>query len=369
MGPPLLGLRVTYPSESVPQTIIVMAADLHALDYLSKRPAKAAPVCVSTGDEPYLKRLVYDALRCSVLGADDDFSEDVFEGRTAELRDVLDAVSTASLFAAGGSRLVVVRDADDFVSRYREPLEKYVQRPRSTGVLLLEVRSWPKNTRLAKQVAQHGLTIDCSAPPPAKLRRWLTTRAKQHHQCKMTDEAAEFLLEVVGPEPGVLDQELAKLATAAGTQGPIDLALAESLVAGGRARTAWDMLDAAMDGRVDEALAQLDRLLRAGENPIALLAQIASNLRRLAAALALLQYHKARNRRITVRDALSQAGVRPFVLKKSEAQLRRLGRARASKLLRWLLEADLDLKGQSQLDGRTVLERLLIRLGRRLDPL
>ena len=60
--------------------------------------------------------------------------------------------------------------------------------------------------------------------------------------------------------------------------------MVDEAVGGWRAATAWDMLDAALDGNAPAALVQLDRLLLGGEVPIALLAQIGSSLRRLAAA-------------------------------------------------------------------------------------
>jgi DNA polymerase-3 subunit delta len=60
--------------------------------------------------------------------------------------------------------------------------------------------------------------------------------------------------------------------------------------------------------------------------------------------------------------ALLQAGVKPFAVKGAEQQLRRLGRERANRLYDWLLEADLGLKGGSQLPPRTILERLVVKL-------
>ena len=71
---------------------------------------------------------------------------------------------------------------------------------------------------------------------------------------------------------------------------------------------------------------------------------------------------EAGGRRIGVGQALEQAGVRPFVVRKAEGQLKRLTRQRGRQLYRWLLEADLDLKGDSQMPPRLILERLILRL-------
>jgi DNA polymerase III subunit delta len=130
------------------------------------------------------------------------------------------------------------------------------------------------------------------------------------------------------------------------------------------------MLDAALEGDAHAALVQLDRLLLSGEVPIALLAQISATLRRLAAAARIVAQAEGAGRGVSLRQALQQAGVKPFVLGKVERQLRTLGRQRALSLYRWLLEADLALKGASSSPSRSrlVLEQLIVRLSAPQPP-
>src|SRR5262245_49979897 len=101
-----------------------------AVDFLAD-PAKFAlgPVCAVAGDETFLKREVLEAIRSTVLGDDEgEFSLTTFAGRDVQLRDVLDALATTSLFGSG-QRLVIVEEADPFVSEHRAELEAYVERP------------------------------------------------------------------------------------------------------------------------------------------------------------------------------------------------------------------------------------------------
>ena len=81
--------------------------------------------------------------------------------------------------------------------------------------------------------------------------------------------------------------------------------------------------------------------------PIAILAQIGSTLRRFAAAARLIEQAEAAGRRLSLRQALEEAGFKAFTLSKAESQLRQIGRVRAARLYRWLLDADLALKGSS----------------------
>lgn len=338
------------------------SSTLHAIEFLAapgKFPAK--PVCVVFGDEVFLKRHVLTRLRQEVLGEEGELSFAAFEGANAPLRDVLADLSIVAMFGRG-RRLVVVEEADDFVSRYRTELEDYTAKPKSTGVLVLDAKSFPSNTRLYKAVAADGLLIDCGTPQAAALAKWLGTWAKQTHKLQIPSAAIDVLLELVGPELGLLDQELAKLALSVGEDGKVTTELVQQLVGSWRSKTAWEMLDAALDGHVAQAMTHLDRLLLAGENPIAILGQISASLRRFAAATQLIYQAEAAGRRTGLRDVLQQAGVKSFVLAKTEQQLRRMGRLRGDQLYGWLLEADLDLKGASALPMRTILERLIIRL-------
>ncbi len=336
---------------------------LHAVDYLAA-PQKypPLPVCVVYGDESFLRRQALAKLRQAVLGGDEaEFSYFAFDGRSAELADVLSELATVAMFG-NGKRMAVVDDADDFVTRYRSQLEDYVAEPAASGVLVLDLKTFPANTRLYKAVAADGLPIDCNAPRAAAVGRWLGRWAEQAHAIKLAPAAAEMMVEMIGSELGLLDQELAKLALVAGPDRRVTPEMVGESVGGWRAKTTWVMLDAVLDGDVSGAMVQLDRLLGSGETPIGLLGQISASLRRFAAATRLVFQDQAAGRRMQLRRSLEQAGVRSFVLAKAESQLRRLGRDRGAKLYGWLIQADLDLKGASALPPRLILERLIVRL-------
>jgi DNA polymerase III subunit delta len=336
---------------------------LHAMDYLADpKRHEARPFCVAHGDDSFLKEQVRKSMRAVLLPDEEaDFSYTEFEGRSATLKDVIEELSTMAMFG-GGRRFIVVEDADDFVTRFRTELENYAAKPRSKAVLFLEVKTWPSNTRLAKSIAQTGFPIDCSAPKSAKLDFWVESWGKERHGVKLTSAAASFLVESVGDELGLLDRELSKLALIAEPDKPIGPDVVRKNVGSWRTKSTWAMLDLALAGQTREALIQLDKLLTAGEAPIALLAQVSFSLRRLAAATRLVMQDEAAGRPIRLANSLERAGVKGFVIKKSADQLKRLGRHRGQLLLDWLIQADLDMKGDSRVAPRHVLERLLVQL-------
>jgi DNA polymerase-3 subunit delta len=338
---------------------------LSALDYLAapeKHPLRG--VCAVYGDELFLKSEVLSALRRQVLAGDDaEFSLTTLNGREAQLRDVIDSLATVSLFGDGG-RLVIVEEADPFVTQYRAELEDFLTRPSKGGVLVLDVKTWPANTRLAKAVAASGVAIHCETPNERQLKAWLIQRVKREHDVRLDTAAADMLLDLVPPEVGILVQEVDKLALIAGEKQVIDVELVRENVGGWRARATWDMIDAAAEGRAAVALAQLDRIIASGEKPLGLLPQMAATLRRFATAAALIEAAELDRRRLPLGDALEQAGVLPFKRIDAERQLRQIGRRRAKQITHWLLAADLAMKSHNSADdaARIELERLIVRL-------
>jgi DNA polymerase-3 subunit delta len=314
------------------------------------------PVYVLHGDEDFLKRQVLSALRALVLGpGDEDFGLSTLEGDKAAFAAVHDELTTLPLL--GGQRLVVVHNADPFVTRHRAHLEKYLTRPAPCGVLVLEVKSWLSTTRLAKQVDAAG-TIACKAPAAYKLANWCVQWAASRHGKQLLPAAANLLVDLVGADMGQLDQEMTKLAIYVDRGNRIEAGDVDKLVGSSRAENTWKIFDAMAQGKAAEALAILDRLLEQESEPLRILGAFSMQLRRLAQAARLT--HQG----LSLHAALEQAGFMPYNIKGGEQQLRHLGRRRADQLFDWLLEVDLGLKGFSQLPARTLLERLVVRLAR-----
>ena len=71
-----------------------------------------------------------------------------------------------------------------------------------------------------------------------------------------------------------------------------------------------------------------------------------------------------RRQAMSIRVALERAGMPPFKLSDAERQLKQIGRPRARQLYRWLLAADLELKGYNSTKDRArrVIETLIVRL-------
>jgi DNA polymerase-3 subunit delta len=328
---------------------------MESLAFLGKvDAAKVLPLYVLHGDEEFLKRQVLEKLRQRVLGAEAEESAlSVQAGDKASFAAVFDELETVGFFAP--RRLVIVENADPFVSKHRAQLEKKLTALPASGTLVLDVKSWPANTRLAKMVDQNA-TIVCKAPPAYKLAPWCVEWAASQQQKQLTSQAATLLVDLVGPDMGLLNQEILKLAIYVGNRQRITGEDVDRLVGHSRAENIWKIFDAMAEGRSGEAMTILDRLFDQGEEPMRILGAFAMQLRRLAQAARLTTLGRS------LTQALEEAGIPPFGLKNAEQQLRHLGRRRADKLYDWLLEINMGIRGNNPLPERTQLERLVAEL-------
>jgi DNA polymerase-3 subunit delta len=328
---------------------------MHAIDFL-KDPAKrdAGPMAVLYGAQRYLKQAAFAALAKHVLGEEGDAAVARFDGRTADWKTVSDELLTVSMW--GDRKLVVVEDADDFVTKNRPLLEKYLEKPAKKSLLVLSVKSFPGNTKLAKAVAKVGLPIECAELKEAALERWLADAASAKYGKKLPRDAAALIAELAGNDLGLLDQELSKLASYVGERPQIESDDVAKLVGGWRTQQTWDMLDALHEGKLDVALKHLDKLLAAGDAPQMILGGVAYTYRKLAAATELSRQGT------NLHAALKQAGVFWKSIEPSARYLKRIGRPRAERFYELLLAADAGMKGSSRLPERVILESLLVQL-------
>lgn len=330
------------------------SAVLHATDILgAKTEFRRVPVVVLFGTERFLKLEVLKRIP-GCQGDEADLALTRVEGRQADLRTVLTDLTTVSMF--GDQRMVLIEDADDFVTEHRVALEKYVAHPARTALLILDVKSWPKNTRLYKAVEAVGVAVECSELKGAALVKWLQKLAADEFGRQLDRDTAALIVQLAGDSAGLLQQEVAKLASYVGDNNVITQADVVQVVGGWRTETTWVMLDAVRDQQLGKALEALDKLLLAGEAPQKILGGTTFSFRKLAEAT------EAARTGTPLPEALRTAGVIPFSVAPGEQYLRRIGFEKASRILQWLVEADHDMKGGSKVDPRLLLERLFVRL-------
>ena len=180
-----------------------------------------------------------------------------------EITEVLDELRTLPFVAA--RRVVVLKGADKFISENRDLLEKYFDAPSRTGVLVMTVDSWRKNTKLAKKLGKVGQLIEIAELKGWQLPKYVTEYAQGIGK-GLARGAAEMIVELVGDEPGRLSSEVDKLAMFVGDKKVIGCDDVEALVGHNRSFNAFAVIDALTTGDVGGAVEKLRNMFAADKS-------------------------------------------------------------------------------------------------------
>lgn len=239
-------------------------------------------IAVLHGPDGVMQRIKLDELRGALETAHDGLDVFRFDGKSAELAEVFDELRGYSLMAS--YKMVVVDDADDFITKHREPLERYWDHPVDHATLVLRCASWSATTRLHKNLPEGGAIVDCSAPTPAEAVKWLVGRAQSEHKTQLPREAAQRLVDRLGPALGPLDGEVAKLALMVEPGAPITVDLIDQVVGRTSDEKAWEVQEAVLAslarGESGAAIVKAHELVKAAGQPEVLIVYFVADLMR-----------------------------------------------------------------------------------------
>lgn len=329
----------------------------------SKLPGDLPPVVLVIGDDAFLRCETTHAL-LQASGLDPDQVR-TFSGDEASWADIHDELASLSLFDTDSKRAAVVTSGDSLLKDHRAQLERWCESPADSSLLLLHLQTLPSNTRLYKIVdkGELGWIISCNvqsssagvkAPTAAEIKDWISSWGRSRHGMHLSRQQVEIVLDAIGPEFGLLHQELAKLSLYADKSGKISDDSIRSNVGSWSTRTTWDIADAVAEGRIAFAIEQLQQIFATGEHPNAIVPQIAWSLRRYGLAAQLVLQSRRVGKPINADQAAGLCGFRPYETKAAAQRLRRMGLGRASRVLQWLLELDLKIKGSHSSPDRAI---------------
>ncbi len=255
----------------------------------SKTQGSVSPMYIVGGPDPFLAGRQAEQLVDGLLTAEEkpmalwQPSPDALP----ETAEIFDELRTLPFLAS--RRVVVIKDADVFITNNRERLEKYLENPGPTGVLILLVRNVDKRTRLTKAVAKLGGVIETGQLKSYELPQYAAGYCRDRFGKSMNAAAAQMLVQFVGDDPGRICSEIEKLAIFTGSKKSITPEDIESLIGQNRIFGAFDVIDAVIMRRTDEALRRLRNMFdgdRASEFTV--VGAFAYHFRKLFTARALL---------------------------------------------------------------------------------
>ena len=313
-----------------------------------------APIYVIAGKEDSLVNAEAELLLEKLLEPQQR-AVGLFRAEPAEVSvtDVLDELRTAPFLTA--RRVVLVKNADKFVSNNRQLLERYFDNPCSTGILILAVKSWPAKTKLAGKLSGVGKLLTVKQPKPWQLPDHLIKYSSDAHDKNLTADAAGLLIELTGDDLSRLYSEIDKLALFGHTDKDITVKHVELLIGRNRLFNTFAVIDACLAGNVTRAVERLRSMFaddRTAEYTV--VGAFAFHLRRMFSAKVLLEEG--------IRPAEIARRLRIWSSKDSFfLQLRRVSLKQIGEGLQKLAETDYAIKtGRAQ--ARVAAEQLVLGL-------
>ncbi|MDJ0767827.1 MAG: DNA polymerase III subunit delta [Ilumatobacter sp.] len=308
-------------------------------------------------DESIVRSKAHDLVHELIGDGDRSLMVDEFEGEEYELREVADAAQTMPFLT--DRRVVVARDVGRFNSDDLPPILHYLESPLDTTDLVFVSGGGRLAKKLSDAVkAAGGLTVNTNPPNRAKDRQtWVAVEAEEHG-VRLDPGAAARIAEQLGEDVGRLDGVLAVLRSTYGDRAKITAGDVEPFLGEAGGVPPWDFTDAIDAGRTAKALMLLGRMIHGGErHPLQIMAILHTHYGRLAR----LDGVDATNEN----EAAEAMGIKPgFPAKKALGNYRRLGGGGVQRAIELLARADLDLRGDTDLDSEMVIEVLVARLSR-----
>ena len=311
---------------------------------------KICPIYVIVGKDSYLKSQAIIELRDRLS---DDGQVDVIriDGKSADAATVFDELNTVAMFTA--SKLVIVEDADKFITSARKYLENYFDKPSDVSVLVLVCESWRKKTNLDKKLKSVGELITAEPMRSREIVSWLCNRAKQAGKI-LSSQSAQDLINIAGTETGRLANELDKLITYVGDRKQITSEDIEILSGPTAQHSVFAINDKLADGKISEALKILDRIIENDRSAeYSMIGVLGFSLRRLMKARAMLDAGVSRQK------IISELRLYPSIAQQFFQQVQRFDADKLKRLISRLTQIDYKTKtGLGQ--GLTNMEKFIV---------
>ena len=248
----------------------------------------AASIFVINGKDKYLVSNKCDAVIDSLLTEDQKgMSLLQVEPDKAVITEVLDELRTLPFLAE--KRVVLIKDADSFISANRSALERYFDDPSPKGVLVMTVSKWLKTTKLAKKLGKVGELIAIEEIKPWQLPKFAAEYARDAHGKTLNRGASELLVELVGDKPGRICSEVDKLSLYVGGAKSISSKDVEVLIGQDRMYDVFSVIDAMTARNVAGAVDRLNNMFAADKSAeYSVVGAFAFHFRRMFRAKALL---------------------------------------------------------------------------------
>ncbi|WP_173916085.1 DNA polymerase III subunit delta [Halobacillus sp. Marseille-Q1614] len=315
------------------------------------------------GPEDYLIQEEKNKIIESVLPPEDrEFNISQYD---LEETPVEEAVTDAETFPFLGDKKMVIAYNPVFLKakpdalpfeHNTDALVDYVNHPAdyTTLIIVAPYEKVDERKKVFKLLKKHAEIIPCQPVKEWDMDKWIQSIANDLH-ITIPESIHELFAQEIGTNLLALRKEIEKLALNVGEGGVVTRELAEDLLSHSAEASGLKMVDAVMERDLGRAVKLFKDLLKANEEPIALIALLASQFRIISQVKTLKQKGYAQNK---MRDYIRS---HPYVIKMALKRERGFTNEELNQIIQELADADLMMK-QGHMDKVLTFEMLLYRL-------
>ncbi|MBC2283319.1 DNA polymerase III subunit delta [Listeria booriae] len=305
-----------------------------------------APIYLIIGTEDYIINETKKRLVANILDTEDtDFNYANFDLDETAIEQVIEEAETIPFF--GDCRLIVASNPSFLTTEKTKSkiehrtarFEDYLNEPVDYSILVIiaRVEKLDERKKLTKLLKKQATIIDAKRPNDAELRKWVQSAIK-NNDFSMEIPAIERLMELTGGQLTTAMNELDKLMLYKLESREISVADVESLVVRSLEQNIFLLLDKMIALDISGALSIYYDLLKQKEEPIKILALIASQFRLLT------QIKLLEKQGFSQQQVAQKLKVHPFRVKIGARQAKSFSYEQLTATLERLAEMDFEMK-------------------------
>jgi len=240
---------------------------------------RLSPVTLLHGEEPFLLDDAVARVTRALFPGQGELSlvREILDARAAGADGIVHSALTLPWL--GDRRLVVARGVEALPAKAAEPVAAYAKVPNPSTALVLVAETLLEASHWLLQAVPPAAVVAAPAPSGRALAGWLRAHA-QAVGYELQDDAASLLVELSGDDLTQLVGEVEKAALAGGPDNRrVTVAEVRAVVGEHRLRHVFDLTRALSARDAGAALAVLESLLSAGEDPLAVLGMLTREAR------------------------------------------------------------------------------------------
>jgi len=217
------------------------------------------PVYFLYGPEDYLiEEEIQELLNRTLSQKERALNLHLFSGEKNSGQEIVQAAQTIPMFSR--YRFVLVSEADEMDEEKIGALLKYFENPSPTTCLVMSAQTpalWKKHRG---EIESTGRMVEYPRLKGKALATWIKSRIGERGK-SLSEEAAEYFIEVTGDHLHDLDNALEKVVLSVGDKKAIRLSDVEGIASDVKVSTIFDLTDAIGHQNLEKALGILEKAM------------------------------------------------------------------------------------------------------------